>query len=130
MIDHVSIAVRDLAASATFYEGVLGAIGYARLVDRSATVGFGKKYPELWLNHRPDMAMVAADTGVHVCLRAADAAAVDAFHAAALRAGAASDGPPGLRPEYTPNYYAAFIRDADGNKIEVVTFVQTDTDSP
>jgi catechol 2,3-dioxygenase-like lactoylglutathione lyase family enzyme len=129
MIDHVSIAVRDLAASKTFYETVLGAIGYAKLIDRPDSVGFGKKYPELWLNRRPDMAKVAADTGVHVCVRAADVAAVDAFHAAALRAGAASDGPPGLRPEYTPNYYAAFIRDADGNKIEVVTFVQTKADA-
>jgi catechol 2,3-dioxygenase-like lactoylglutathione lyase family enzyme len=128
MIDHVSIAVRDLAASATFYEGVLGAIGYARLVDRSATVGFGKKYPELWLNHRPEMAKAAADT--HVCLRAADAAAVDAFHAAALRAGGACDGPPGFRPHHIQRYYAAFIRDGDGNKVEAVTFVQTDTDSP
>jgi catechol 2,3-dioxygenase-like lactoylglutathione lyase family enzyme len=130
MIDHVSIAVRDLAASATFYEGVLGVIGYARLVERPATVGFGKKYPELWLNHRPDMAKVAADTGMHVCLRAADAAAVDAFHAAALRAGGACDGPPGFRPHHTQRYYAAFIRDRDGNKVEAVTFVQTDTDLP
>jgi catechol 2,3-dioxygenase-like lactoylglutathione lyase family enzyme len=130
MIDHVSIAVRDLAASATFYEGVLGAIGYARLVDRPATVGFGKKYAEFWLNHRPDMATVAADTGVHVCLRAADAAAVDAFHAAALRAGGACDGPPGFRPHHSQRYYATFIRDRDGNKIEAVTFVQTGSDAP
>jgi len=124
MIDHVSIAVRDLAASKRFYQAVLDAIGYAKLIDRPDSVGFGKKYPEFWLNHRPDMARVAADTGVHVCVRADDAAAVDAFHTAALRAGAANDGPPGLRPEYTSNYYAAFIRDVDGNKIEVVTFLR------
>jgi catechol 2,3-dioxygenase-like lactoylglutathione lyase family enzyme len=124
MIDHVSIAVRDLAASKRFYEAVLESIGYVKLIDRPDSVGFGKKYPEFWLNHRPDMARVAADTGVHVCMRADDAAAINAFHAAALRAGAVNDGPPGLRPEYTPNYYAAFIRDADGNKIEVVTFLR------
>jgi catechol 2,3-dioxygenase-like lactoylglutathione lyase family enzyme len=126
MIDHVSIAVRDLVASAAFYESVLGALGYARLVERPATVGFGKTYAEFWLNHRPDMAKVAPDTGTHVCLRAPSVAAVEAFHAAALRAGGTCDGPPGFRPHHTQSYYAAFIRDADGNRIEAVTFVRPD----
>ena len=124
MIDHVSIAVRDLAAGAAFYEDVLATVGYARLVDRPHTVGFGKKYPEFWLNHRPGMAPVASDSGVHVCLRVPSTTAVDAFHAAALRGGAACDGAPGFREASTQNYYAAFIRDADGNKIEAVTFVR------
>jgi catechol 2,3-dioxygenase-like lactoylglutathione lyase family enzyme len=124
MIDHVSIAVRDLAASAKFYEAVLATIGYARLVVRPDTVGFGKKYPEFWLNHRPAMPKVAADTGVHVCLRARGAEVVDAFHRAALAAGATCDGRPGPRPEYAAGYYAAFIRDGDGNRIEAVTFVE------
>lgn len=121
MIDHVSIAVRDLIASAAFYEKVLATLGHARLVERPHTIGFGKRYAEFWLNHRPAMA-VATDTGVHVCLRAASTAAVDAFHRAALDLGAACDGPPGLRPHHTGGYYAAFIRDADGNRIEAVTF--------
>ena len=69
------------------------------------------------------MAKVAADSGVHFCLRAPSAEAVDAFHAAALAGGGSSDGAPGLRPEYHDNYYAAFIRDPDGNRIEAVTFV-------
>src|SRR5262245_32208169 len=129
MIDHVSIAVRDLAASAAFYEGVLATIGYTRLADREHTVGFGKAYPEFWLNHRPGMAQVAADTGVHVCVRAPSVAAVDAFHAAALGAGATCDGPPGMRPHRTNSYYAAFIRDPDGNRIEAVTFVPVDKDA-
>ena len=123
MIDHISIAVRDLKASAQFFEPVLGTIGYAKLVERPDTIGFGKKYPEFWLNHRPAMARLAGDSGVHVCLRAAAAEAVDAFHRAALAAGGACDGPPGLRPEYSPRYYAAFIRDPDGNRIEAVTFL-------
>ena len=67
---------------------------------------------------------VAPDSGVHICLRAPDTAAVDAFHAAALKAGGTSDGAPGLRPEYYATYYAAFIRDPDGNRIEAVTFVR------
>jgi catechol 2,3-dioxygenase-like lactoylglutathione lyase family enzyme len=124
MIDHVSIAVRDLAASTRFYERVLATIGYARLVDRPETVGFGKTYAEFWLNRRSTMPALATDNGVHVCLRARSTEAVDAFHAAVLEAGGSSDGPPGLRPEYSEGYYAAFIRDPDGNRIEAVTFVK------
>jgi len=122
MIDHVSIAVRDLAAGVRFYEAVLEAIGYAKLVVRPTTVGFGKKYPDFWLNERRNMTPVDADSGTHVCLRAPSAEAVQAFHVAAMAAGGASDGAPGPRPEYTAGYYAAFVRDPEGNKIEAVTF--------
>ena len=66
MIDHMSIAVRDLAASARFYETVLATLGYDKLADRPATIGFGKKYPELWLNERRNMTPVDADTGAVV----------------------------------------------------------------
>jgi catechol 2,3-dioxygenase-like lactoylglutathione lyase family enzyme len=124
MIDHVSVAVRDLSRAARFYEAVLGALGFTRLETRAATVGFGKAYPEFWLNLRNDMTPVAADSGVHVALRARSTAAVDAFHAAALAAGGASDGAPGLRPQHGEGYYAAFIRDPDDNRIEAVTFVK------
>ncbi len=123
MIDHVSIGVRDLAAAARFYEAVLGALGFAKLDDRPETVGFGKKYPEFWLNLRRDMTAAAADSGAHICLRTPSQAAVDAFHAAALAAGGTSDGAPGLRPHHGEGYYAAFIRDLDGNRVEAVTFV-------
>jgi catechol 2,3-dioxygenase-like lactoylglutathione lyase family enzyme len=123
MIDHVSISVRDLDSAARFYEAVLGAIGYARLRNRPATVGFGKRYPEFWLNHRPGMPSVGPDTGTHICVRAPDADAVRRFHAAALAAGGTSDGEPGPRPQYSEGYYAAFIRDPEGNRIEAVTFV-------
>ena len=90
-----------------------------------AAIGFGKKYPEFWINKRAAMDRVASDSGVHICLRAPDTAAVDAFHAAALKAGGASDGAPGLRAEYHGGYYAAFIRDPDGNRIEAVTFLRS-----
>jgi len=123
MIDHVSIGVRDLAAAARFYEAVLATLGFNRLDSRPATVGFGKKYSELWLNLRRDMPPVAADSGAHVCLRARGTEIVDAFHAAALAAGGTSDGAPGLRPQHGNGYYAAFIRDLDGNRIEAVTFL-------
>jgi catechol 2,3-dioxygenase-like lactoylglutathione lyase family enzyme len=123
MIDHVSIGVRDLAACGKFYDAVLATLGYRRLVTRAGTLGYGKQYPEFWLNARPAMTPVAIDSGTHVCLRAADTQTVDAFHAAALAAGAVSDGAPGPRPEYTAGYYAAFVRDPEGNRIEAVTFV-------
>jgi catechol 2,3-dioxygenase-like lactoylglutathione lyase family enzyme len=121
MIDHVSIAVRDLAAATRFYESVLAALGMSIMESRPATVGFGKSYPEFWINLRS--AMAPADSGTHVCLRTRDIKSVDAFHAAALRGGGVSDGAPGLRPQHGEGYYAAFIRDPDGNRIEAVTFV-------
>jgi catechol 2,3-dioxygenase-like lactoylglutathione lyase family enzyme len=122
MIDHVSIGVRDLAACARFYEAVLAALGHAKLVERPGTVGFGKKYPEFWLNERRAMAPLDPDSGTHVCLRAPSTEAVDAFHDAALRVGGRSEGAPGPRPEYSAGYYAAFVRDPEGNRIEAVTF--------
>jgi catechol 2,3-dioxygenase-like lactoylglutathione lyase family enzyme len=124
MIDHVSIAVRDLAASARFYEAVLATLGYAKLADRPATIGFGKKYPEFWLNERRNMTAVDADTGTHICLRASSVEAVRAFHAAAVNAGGISDGAPGPRSGQIGGYYAAFIRDPEGNKIEAATFTR------
>jgi catechol 2,3-dioxygenase-like lactoylglutathione lyase family enzyme len=123
MIDHVSIAVRDLAGCGRFYEAVLATLGYIRLVTRPTTIGFGKKYPDLWLNERRDMTPADPDSGTHFCLRASSVEEVQAFHAAAVASGGTSDGPPGPRPEYTAGYYAAFVRDPEGNKIEAVTFV-------
>lgn len=126
MIDHVSVGVRDLDRAARFYEQALAPLGLSRLVTRPATIGFGKTYPEFWINLRADMAKVAHDGGVHVCLRARSTNDVDAFHAAALGAGGRSDGAPGLRPHDRVRYYAAFIVDADGNRIEAVTFPAAD----
>ena len=124
MIDHVSIAVRDLKAGERFYTALLTTLGMTKLREwPDAAIGYGKKYPEFWIDRRTDMAPIAADSGVHICLRAPSSAMVDAFHAAALAAGGISDGAPGLRAHYHENYYAAFIRDPDGNRIEAVTFV-------
>lgn len=124
MIDHVSVGVRDLARAGAFYERVLGVIGYVALERRAATIGFGKSYPDFWINARAGMAPLPADFGGHACFRARSEAIVDAFHAAALEAGGQSDGAPGLRPQHGEGYYAAFVRDLDGNRIEAVTFVK------
>ncbi|OKO72201.1 VOC family protein [Bradyrhizobium sp. NAS96.2] len=122
MIDHVSVGVRDLERAARFYEPTLAALGLSRLVTRPATIGFGKAYPEFWINLRATMAHVTHESGSHICLRAKTTTEVDAFHAAALASGGLSDGPPGLRPHDRMRYYAAFVLDPDGNRIEAVTF--------
>jgi catechol 2,3-dioxygenase-like lactoylglutathione lyase family enzyme len=124
MIDHISVGVSDLEKSARFYESALAPLGLSRLVTRPGTIGFGKSYPEFWINLRTGMSPVATESGCHVCLRAKSAGEVDAFHASALNAGGSSDGAPGLRPHDRVRYYAAFIRDPDGNRIEAVTFPQ------
>ena len=122
MIDHISVGVSDLERSAGFYEATLATLGLTRLVTRPATVGFGKDYPEFWINLRKGMARLEEGSGTHICLRAKTTTEVDAFHSAALNAGGASDGAPGLRPHDRVKYYAAFVTDPDGNRIEAVTF--------
>jgi catechol 2,3-dioxygenase-like lactoylglutathione lyase family enzyme len=126
VIDHVSLAVSDLDRAVALYERALAPLGLIRLVTRPATVGFGKAYPELWINLRAGMGRVAPDSGAHICLRARSVAEIDGFHAAALEAGAISESPPSLRPHDRVRYYAAFIVDHDGNRIEAVTFPQED----
>lgn len=122
MIDHVSVAVGDLAAAQRFYDAVLQPLGLARLVERPRTIGYGKRYPEFWLNLRDGLPPVAADTGVHIALRARTEDAVTAFHAAALANGGRCAGAPGPRQAEMTPYFGAFILDPDGNKIEAVTF--------
>jgi catechol 2,3-dioxygenase-like lactoylglutathione lyase family enzyme len=122
MIDHVSVAVADLPRSAAFYEAVLAPLGLAKLVTREATVGFGKAYPEFWINLREGLMPVPPSTGVHICLRTRSEDAVRAFHAAALAQGGRDAGAPGPRQAAMTTYYGAFVFDPDGNKIEAVTF--------
>ena len=123
MIDHVSIAVADLARAGSFYDAVLAPLGLSRLVTRDSTIGYGKRYPEFWLNHRPVVVPVA-DPGAHVCLRGPDEQAIRRFHAIAIEQGAADVGAPGPRLAAVADYFGAFILDRDGNKIEALTFPQ------
>jgi len=123
MIDHVSVAVRDLQRSVAFYDALFAPVGYTKLKVKPNSIGYGKTYPEFWLNQRGGLPSVDADSGTHICVRVRDKAAVQAFHAAAIAAGGTSDGMPGMRPEYNDRYYAAFIKDPDGNRIEAVTFI-------
>jgi catechol 2,3-dioxygenase-like lactoylglutathione lyase family enzyme len=118
MFDHVGLNVRDYAASRAFFEQALGPLGYRVVMAfdewKAAGLGTGEK-PEFWIFEREPYG-----TGTHVAFTCADRATVDAFHDAALDAGGIDNGGPGLREQYHPTYYGAFVHDPDGNNIEVV----------
>ena len=120
MLHHISLGVRDLALAGAFYDATLGALGFRRVFEDPAAVGYGLVDGQdmLCLKLRPDAAPPGA--GFHLAFAAPSRPAVDAFHAAALRTGGADNGAPGLRPHYGADYYAAFVVDPDGNKIEAV----------
>jgi len=128
MIDHVSIPVTNLPRAVKFYDEVLKPLGYTRLVEREATVGFGKRYPEFWLNLRDAVVLARSGSGAHVAFRARDVQTVQSFYDAAMANGGTCDGPPGPRKATHPDYFAAFVRDFDGNRVEAVTFVETKDD--
>ncbi|WJS84698.1 VOC family protein [Paracoccus sp. TOH] len=124
MIDHIGIPVSDLPRARAFYDRALAPLGVGLLMEvteevtggHGAHLGYGREgKPFFWIGSgRP------AGPGAHVAFAAPDRATVDAFHAAALAAGGRDNGAPGLRPEYHPGYYGAFILDPDGNNIEAV----------
>ena len=116
MYDHIGLKVKDVAASARFYKAALAPLGHELASEDKDGAGIGPKgAPALWLYRD-----AAAKGGVHVAFVAKTRKAVDAFHAAALKAGAKDNGAPGLRADYAPTYYAAFVVDPDGNNVEAV----------
>jgi catechol 2,3-dioxygenase-like lactoylglutathione lyase family enzyme len=125
MLDHVSITVAELARAARFYDAVLAAISVPCVWREATAIGYGvRNGPDndghTYLTIRAVGAATFDAPGRHWGFRAPSRLAVDAFHAAGLAAGGTSDGAPGLRPTYHVSYYAAFLRDPDGNRIEAV----------
>jgi catechol 2,3-dioxygenase-like lactoylglutathione lyase family enzyme len=118
MFDHVSIGVADIARSKKFYDAALKPLGFTLLSDGESSLGYGEKAVQLWLGVTQKPVKADMDSGLHFCFRAKDRAAVDAFHAAALKAGGKDNGKPGVRADYGPKYYAAFAVDPDGYRIE------------
>jgi catechol 2,3-dioxygenase-like lactoylglutathione lyase family enzyme len=115
MLDHIMLRVKDYAESKRFYDEVLGTLGYRMLMEFPEAGGYGDDKPYFWIGPAPD-----PHPRLHIAFMAKSRAQVDAFHAKALELGAKSDGAPGLRLEYHPDYYAAFVIDPDGHNIEAV----------
>lgn len=122
MFDHVSIGVQDLARSRAFYDAALRPLGITRLYEGEHGIGYGAERAQFWLNPTASPQPRNPTSGCHICFRTGSRAAVQAFHALALSHGGADDGGPGIRPQYSPGYYAAFVTDPDGHRIEAVTF--------
>jgi catechol 2,3-dioxygenase-like lactoylglutathione lyase family enzyme len=118
LIDHVGFEVSDLRTSARFYDAVLGALGARRVLDSEHAIAYGVNSPVVWIVVRGRSP--APDYG-HLALTASGKAAVDAAHAAGLAHGGDCEGPPGRRPQYGPRCYAAYLRDPDGLRVEVVS---------
>ena len=118
MLNHISIGVRDIARTKRFYDAALKPLGYSALSASDTSLGYGKDAVVLWIS--PTEKPVPADekSGLHFCFDAPTRKSVAAFHAAALGGGGNDNGEPGLRADYGDNYYAAFVIDPDGYRLE------------
>jgi catechol 2,3-dioxygenase-like lactoylglutathione lyase family enzyme len=115
VIDHIGIRVSDYERSKAFYQKALAPLGYQLFMEGSSGAGFRKEtIPDFWVK------LGTPAPSIHIAFASSDRDTVDAFHRAALAAGGRDNGAPGLRPEYHPNYYGAFVLDPDGHNIEAV----------
>ena len=116
MVDHVRLRVADVERSRRFYEAALAPLSYRVVLEPApGVVGMGSGMPDFWLEPGEPSGPL------HLAFRAEDSGVVEAFHRAALQAGGTDNGGPGLRPQYHPDYYGAFVIDPDGNNVEAVT---------
>lgn len=118
MLNHVSIGVSDIARAKRFYDAALKPLGYTCLSESEGSLGYGHKTVAVWLGATAHPVKADQRSGLHFCFDAPTRKAVDGFHAAALRAGGKDNGKPGLRADYGANYYAAFVIDPDGYRLE------------
>lgn len=115
MLDHIGLVVTDFAKSKSFYERALTPLGYTKLMEFPGAAGFGADgKPDFWISQGKTV------QPLHVAFAASDRGTVDAFHKAATAAGGRDNGAPGLRTQYHPSYYGAFVHDPDENNIEAV----------
>lgn len=125
LLDHVSLQVSDIARSKAFYQKALGPLGAEVIMELGTAAGIGRgRKPDFWIGQGVTSfqraEQIATITPVHLAFAARSRAEVDAFYAAAIAAGGKDFGAPGLRPEYHPNYYGAFVIDPDGHNVEAV----------
>jgi catechol 2,3-dioxygenase-like lactoylglutathione lyase family enzyme len=119
IVHHVSLGSNDMEKAMAFYDATMGALGYKRVMDFAPhAVAYGTDHPEFWIQKPHDRHTASVGNGVHICFDAKSEAQIAAFFEAALANGGTDDGPPGPRPDYGHDYYGAFVRDPDGNKIE------------
>ena len=121
MIDHIGFEVSDLARSSRFYDAVLYALGARRILQSEHVVAYGVNAPQVWIVNRPGPPRTPGPGYGHLALKASGKAAVDAAYAGGLANGGSDDGAPGMRPQYGARYYAAYMRDPDGLRVEVVS---------
>jgi len=115
MIDHVGITTRQFETMLDFYQAALAPLGYGKLAEYEGVAGLGREVADFWISRHEQ-----GGGPVHLALATTKRGEVDAFYLAALGAGGRDNGAPGLRPHYSPTYYAAFVIDPDGNNFEVV----------
>jgi len=118
MIDHVSIGVRDIARARRFYDAALSALGYSCRSPGGTSLGYGRDREDFWVLAAEKPVPADKSSGLHLCFKADSREAVDAFHAAAVKSGGKDNGRPGLRADYGGGYYAAFVVDPDGYRLE------------
>ena len=118
MINHISIGVQDISAARRFYDAALGALGYRCLSESAGSLGYGDEAAVFWIYTAERPVPSDSQSGLHFCLDAPSRKRVDAFHTAALSSGGRDNGAPGLRADYGDGYYAAFVVDPDGYRIE------------
>jgi catechol 2,3-dioxygenase-like lactoylglutathione lyase family enzyme len=123
-VSHVSLGTNDYLRAKAFYDAVLATLQIRCVMDFPGGAGYGRQSPEFWIQAPHDRGRASAGNGVHVCFFASSQEEVRAFHAKAIELGGKDDGAPGPRPEYSRDYYAAFVRDLDGNKIEAMVMPQ------
>jgi len=123
MLHHVSVGVTDVERAARFYDAVMEALGYRRIMQfLPSAVAYGLDAPSFWVQQPADGGPATVGNGTHIGFTARSKDAVDAFFAAAMEAGGLDNGPPGPRPDYGPEYYGAFVLDLDGNRLEAVLY--------
>lgn len=118
MLNHVSIGVRDAARARRFYDAALKPLGYKCLSEAPGSLGYGRDAVALWISTSEHPVFADEKSGLHFCFDAPTRKSVAAFHAAGVKAGGRDNGKPGLREDYGANYYAAFVIDPDGYRLE------------